>query len=217
MSWKIPWCRIFNAARRNLIFARINLMSVALKKKIFIAVAAVLLSTGWVPMPSQNTTTVYEAQGANALKGSGGGCTGVAWSYYRFNLNGPDRPVPAWRTEPEEVRVSVLPKDGVLNITYSGWSARNRKSIAFDASKIQIRVDGKIGQPKDVSVNQYTGYLWGTSLNLEIDIGTNLPATVILDTGPKAIVVDGHAFPLPTMIFNRATRTTTMLTRPINC
>lgn len=192
-------------------------MGVGLKKKFVLAIAAILLSAGCVPMPSQNTTIVYEAQGANAQKGSGGGCTGVAWSYYRYNLDDPDLPVSVWRTKPEEVRVSVLPRDGVLEIIYSGWSTRNRKSVEFDASKIQIRLDGKIRQPRTTSENRYTDYLWGTSLSLEIDIGTGLPATVTLDTGTKAIVVDGNAFPLPTMTFKRAIRTTTMLTRPINC
>jgi hypothetical protein len=193
------------------------MMRVELKKKVFIAVATVLLSTACVPFPSQNTTIVYEAQGANAQKGTGGGCTGVAWSYYRYNLDDPDLPVPVWRTKPEEVRVSALPRDGVLEVIFLGWSTGSRKSIEFDASKIQIRLDGKVRQPRSTSENRYTGYLWGTSLSLEIDIGTGLPGTVTLDTRTKAIVVDGNAFPLPTMTFNRAIRTTTLLTRPINC
>lgn len=164
-----------------------------MKKKALLAIATVLFAAGCVPIPSQTTTVVYEAQGPNAQKGTGGGCAGVAWSYYRYNLDGPDLPVPAWRAKPEEVKVSVLPRDGVLEIIYSGWSTRSRKSVEFDASRIQIRLDGKISQPRSTSESRYTDFLWGTSLSLEIDIGTRLPATVTLDTQPKAIVVEGKS------------------------
>ena len=188
-----------------------------MKTTILMALVFALLATGCVPVPSQTTTVVYEAQGPGAEKGTGGGCTGVAWSYYRFNLDDPGLPVPAWRTKPEEVRVSVLPKDDVLEVMFTGWSTRSRKSIDFDASDIRIRLDGKPRQPRKSSENRYTDFMWGTSLSLEIDIGAGLPATVTLDTGRRAMVVDGKAFPLPVMTFKRATRTTTMLTRPLNC
>jgi len=192
-------------------------MRVELKRNLMLAVATVLLATGCVPIPSQTTTVVYEAQGPNAEKGSGGGCTGVAWSYYRYNLDDPDLPVPFWRTKPEEVKVSVLPRDGVLEINYAGWSAGSRKSIEFDASEILIRLDGKIRQPGNISEDRYTDFMWGTVLGMEIDIGTVLPDTVTLDTRGKAVIVDGKVFPIPRMTFKRAIRTTTMLTRPINC
>lgn len=188
-----------------------------MKKKILMGLVAALLATGCVPLPSQTTTVVYEAQGPGAATGSGGGCTGVAWSYYRFNLDDPGLPMPAWRTKPEEIRVSVLPKDDVLEVIFTGWSTRSRKSIDFDASDIRIRLDGKPRQPRNSSEKRYTDFMWGSSLSLEIDIGTDLPATVTLDAGRRAVVVDGKAFPLPGMTFRRVTRTTTMLTRPLNC
>ena len=188
-----------------------------MKQKILMAFITVLLATGCVPVPSQTTTVVYEGQGPNAEKGTGGGCTGVAWSYYRYNLDDPDLPVPVWRTKPEEVRVSVLPKDGVLEVMFLGWSTRSRKSIDFNASDIRVRLDGKLRQPRNTSENRYTDVMWGSSLTLEIATGARLPASVTLETGRKALLVDGKAFSLPAMTFNRVTRTTTMLTMPINC
>lgn len=188
-----------------------------MKKKISMALVAVLLATGCVPIPSQTTTIVYEAQGANAVTGTGADCTGVAYSYYRYNLDDPDLPIPFWREKQEEILVRVLPSDPVLEVNYSGWSTKNRKSVEFDTAKILIRLDGKLRQPRNTSVSRYVDFNWGTSLTLKIDIGTGLPETVTLETRPKAILVNDKDFSLPKMTFRRATRTTTMLTQPINC
>lgn len=194
-----------------------NVLRVGLPINTLGIVAAALFATGCVPIPSQTTTMVYEAQGANAKTSTGGGCTGVAYSYYQYNLDGIDLPVPSWRTKPEDVRVQVLPRDLMLEVSFSGFSSKNRKSVEFDASKIQIMIDGELRSPKATSVDRYADYLWGTSLKLEIDIGAAFPETVVLETRPKAILVNHVNFSLPKMTFKRATRTTTMLVQPINC
>jgi hypothetical protein len=132
-------------------------------------------------------------------------------------LDNPAFPIPFWRTNPEDVTVRVLPKDRFLEVIYIGTSAKNKKSVEFDSSKIQIMLDGQLRQPRTTSLKRYTEFIWGTSLTLEINTGADLPETVIIDTRPKAILVNGEDYPIPRMIFRRATRTTTMLTRPLNC
>lgn len=89
-----------------------------------------------------------------------------------------------------------------------------RKSVKFDPSKIQIRLNGNLVQKMNVSHQNFPN---GTSLTLKIDIGKILPEVVIIETRSKAILVNNKSFPVPKMIFKRATRTTTMLTQPINC
>jgi hypothetical protein len=175
------------------------------------------LATACVPIPKQTTTIVFEAQGANAFSGSGGDCSGVAYSNFRFDLDDTSRPVTVWRSNDEGVRVSVLPEDRALKVHYLVSSTRNRKAIEFDASRIQVRLDGKLRQPKSTSVDRYTEFLWISSLTLQIDVGAGLPDTVTLETGPKAILANNRDVPLPRMSFRRKTRTTTMLTQPINC